>query len=352
MKEAHVSPDTSVQIVDSAVPQPGPEEVLIKVVCAGCNPKDWKYPHFSGVTINSGDDIAGFVERVGEEVYEFRPGDRVAAFHQMRVGGGAFAEFAIAPASTTFHIPEKISFEEASTVPLAALTAAVALYHNLKLPLPWEPAKEKIPLLIYGGSSAIGSFAIKLARRSNIHPIIAVAGKSKDYVESLLDPSQGDAVIDYRDGIDAVVFGIQQALKAADAGSAFHAFDAISEKNTFHALSKALDPIGHITLVLLESNYTSIPESIRTSLTFVGIVHTGPPPLDPKQGVRYVAEGNGRDFGFVFSRLIGRAMQEGWLSGHPQEVVPGGLSGLSTALNNLKAGKANAVKYVIKPVDT
>jgi NADPH2:quinone reductase len=114
MKEALVSPLLVVEIIDTPIPKPKPGEVIIQVICAGCNPKDWKYPVYSEVTANSGDDVAGIISEVGEEVVEFRPGDRVAAFHQMRTSGGAFAEYAIAPATTTFHIPDRTTFEEVS----------------------------------------------------------------------------------------------------------------------------------------------------------------------------------------------------------------------------------------------
>jgi len=67
------------------------------------------------VTQNTGDDIAGYVEEVGDNVTEFKKGDRVAAFHEMRTAGGSFAEYAIAWSHTTFHIPKKTSFEEVST---------------------------------------------------------------------------------------------------------------------------------------------------------------------------------------------------------------------------------------------
>ena len=49
---------------------------------------------------------------------------------------------------------------------------------------------------------------------------------------------------------------------------------------------------------------------------------------------------------FGWSRLFGRGLQEGWISGHPYEVVPGGLEGVQTALENLKAGKASTAKYI------
>ena len=62
-------------------------------------------------TINSGDDIAGVVDQVGENVYEFKPGDRVGAFHEMMTSHGSYAEYAIAWQHTTFHIPKHITFE-------------------------------------------------------------------------------------------------------------------------------------------------------------------------------------------------------------------------------------------------
>ena len=76
---------------------------------------------------NTGDDIAGYVEKVGAGVTEFKVGDRVGAFHEMMTAHGSFAEYAIAWAKTTFHIPENTTFEEAATIPLAAMTAVVGL---------------------------------------------------------------------------------------------------------------------------------------------------------------------------------------------------------------------------------
>ena len=54
---------------------------------------------------------------------------------------------------------------EAATIPLAGITAAVALYRNLELPPPWTPASTPTPLVIYGVSSAVGSFALKFGAK-------------------------------------------------------------------------------------------------------------------------------------------------------------------------------------------
>jgi len=113
MKEAIVSKGPKVEIHDVPIPKPNADQVLIKVVYSGSNPKDWKIPQFFKPH-NSGDDISGIVEEVGENVLEFKKGDRVAAFHEMVKEHGSFAEYAIAWAYTTFHLPAKTSFEEVS----------------------------------------------------------------------------------------------------------------------------------------------------------------------------------------------------------------------------------------------
>jgi NADPH2:quinone reductase len=99
--------------VDSPVTEPNADQVLIKVVVSGSNPKDWKVPEWVGNNINQGDDVAGTVEKVGANVTEFKPGDRVAAFHEIQAPHGSYAEYAVAWAHTTFHIPKKTSFEGA-----------------------------------------------------------------------------------------------------------------------------------------------------------------------------------------------------------------------------------------------
>ncbi|KAF5859927.1 hypothetical protein ETB97_002186 [Aspergillus alliaceus] len=76
--------------------------------------------------LNQGDDIAGVIVKVGSNVVEFKTGDSVGAFHEMCTPGGSYAEYAIAWSHT--------SFEEAATIPLAALTAAISLYAHHRFP--------------------------------------------------------------------------------------------------------------------------------------------------------------------------------------------------------------------------
>ncbi|KAI9689261.1 MAG: hypothetical protein M1820_010172 [Bogoriella megaspora] len=340
MKEAIVGKGPSVQIVDSEIPKPSADQVVIKVVVSGSNPKDvqpllafkWKYPEWTGKSLNQGDDIAGIVHEVGSNVTEFKPGDRVAAFHEMRSPHGSYAEYAVAWQHTTVHIPAKTSFEEAAAIPLAVLTAAVGLYAQLRLPEPWNPGEKDVPLVIYGGASAVGAYTIQLAQRSKIHPQIVVAGGGAPWVEQLIDRSKGDTIVDYRNGDDAVVKGIKDALKGKKLE---YAYDAISEKGSYENISKVLDPNGHITLVLPGKDYSEIPASVDKSMTSVGSVH-----------------GDNKDLGYVFFRYVAKGLQDGWFKPQPHEVQQGGLDGIQGALQKLKDGKASAVKYVFRIADT
>ncbi|KAK3995248.1 alcohol dehydrogenase [Cladorrhinum sp. PSN332] len=347
MKEALVKKGTKVGIVDTPIPQlPSPDHVLIRIVVSGSNPKDWKLPDLfpSDEGTNQGDDIAGIVEEVGANVYEFKPGDRVAAFHEMRTRGGSYAEYGVAWAHTTFHIPKETSFEDAAALPLAAMTAAVGLYLRLSLPQPWSPevpSLPEIPLIIYGASSAVGIYALQFALRSNIHPILCVAGHAKDYVEGFLDKSKGDVVVDYREGDDAVVQKLNEALEGKP--PVRHVLDAVSHGSSITNIAKVFEgqqaagengTKGHVTFVL-GGTKEGLPGGVEQSTTMVGSVHQ-----------------ESKDFGFVYFRYIAKGLREGWFRSQRTEIVPGGLAGVEGALQRLKAGKASAVKYVFRIEDT
>lgn len=247
---------------------------------------------------------------------------------------GSFAEYAVGWQHTTFHIPQETSFEDAAAIPLAAMTAALGLHERLGFDAPWVTGSKngETPLLVYGGASAVGAYAIKLAQRAGIHPIIAVAGRGIPFVESLLSKDKGDAVVDYRNGDDAVVSGIRSALNGKKLA---HAFDAVSENGSYTNIVKVLESDGQLTLVLPGKEYEGVPETVQRTTTMVGEAH-----------------GKDKDFAFVFFRYMARGLAEGWFKPHPVEVVGGGLEGVEEGLRNLKEGKASATKYVFRIGET
>jgi NADPH2:quinone reductase len=214
------------------------------------------------------------------------------------------------------------------------------LFRNLQLPTPWNPATKPTPFIIYGGSTSVGAYAIKLARNSNVHPIIAIAGAGKDYVKTIIDESKGDAVFDYRDGEDRLISNIKKHLEAGNYGPVLHGLDPGIGKSSQKTLNDIVESEGAINLVMPSD--TDVKSATKT-VTSVGTVHytdNGAHGLD------------NRDLGLVVSAWLTKALQAGDFKGHPFEVKAGGLEGVDQALKDLKGGKNSAVKYVFRIADT
>ena len=120
---------------------------------------------------------------------------------------------------------------------------------------------------------------------------------------------------------------------------------AVSEKGSYENICRVLSTNSApnlaksaITLVLPGREYPGIPDTITQSITTVGSVHGQPDDLSK--------------LGHAWFRLFGQGLREGWFSGHLYQVVKGGLAGVAEGLNNLKDGKASAVKYVYRVAET
>ncbi|KAI8654499.1 PKS-ER domain-containing protein [Fusarium keratoplasticum] len=336
MKEAFISPDTQVEI----------REVPIPVPKAGTNPKDWKVPIFLQKSVNSGDDVAGIIEAVGAGVSEFKPGDRVAGMHEIGTAHGSFAEFAITPASTTFHIPDNVTFEEAVTIPLNGLVAAYGLYHVLRLPAPWSPTGiKKTPFVIHGAGTAIGALAIKLVKAANIHPIIATAGNSSDFVNSLLDTEKGDALVDYQQPHDKFVAEIHSAIVKAGGGPAWYGLDCATNHDGAPEYKGVLDGALGLQAGLEDSaGRKPLVATVQAGSKFTGHVDGG----DINVMVAHTGSNEEKCLAYTASRLFAYGLASGWLTGHPTEVVEGGLEGVGEALRRLKSEQVFGKKLIIK----
>ena len=347
--------DSTVTIHDVPIPAlKASTEILVKVIASGVNPKDWKMQSGILTTIsdcpNSGDDVAGIVEATGCDVKDFHKGDRVAGLHELGTRGGSFAEYAILNEWTTFHIPEHISFEQACTVPMASLMAAIGFFGLLKITAgPWaSSADRKTPLVIYGASSAMGTTIIQYAKMVDVHPLICVVGNGIELAEKLLKPEKGDVVVDYRKGDDAVVQGIRSALKGEKLE---YAFDAVSAHGSWINIGQVLDPHGKITLVLPGTREELSP-TVEQTCTMAGSLWKDL--KFQKSGVQgdLGLKVHGRKFGLIFSRLVGRWLGDGRLAIYPYRKEPGGLAGLEGALKSLRGNKTTGFKHVILIADT
>lgn len=151
------------EIADVLDPQIKDEEVLVEIYASSVNPVDWKIRKgmlkmFTGSNFPFilGGDIAGRVAQVGRKVQFFRMGDEVYGKLNAFKGGG-YAEYVAAPQNCIALKPQSLSFEQAATVPLAALTALQALRNKGKV-------NERSRVIINGCSGGVGSFALQIAR--------------------------------------------------------------------------------------------------------------------------------------------------------------------------------------------
>jgi NADPH:quinone reductase-like Zn-dependent oxidoreductase len=152
------------------IPNLDDDYILVKTVAVALNPVDWKkidsQPASGSIT---GHDYSGIVEEIGKAVIKsFRKGDRVAGLvmggDHIKPDSGTFAEFIVAKGDNQLHVPDDVSFEEASAMGVAANTAGLSLFKELQIQQSSNAKSgEGEYLLIYGGSTACGTLGIQLA---------------------------------------------------------------------------------------------------------------------------------------------------------------------------------------------
>lgn len=174
------------QLMELPVPEIRPGEILVKVKAAGVNPVDWKmregylkdlFPHEFPVIL--GWDAAGVVEKVGNGVTRFKKGDEIFAYcRKPIVHGGAYAEYIVLEEEHSAIKPKNISFEEAASIPLAALTAYQSLFDAAKL----QPEES---ILIHAAAGGVGGFGVQLAKDHGSIVWGTASGHNKKYVQDL-----------------------------------------------------------------------------------------------------------------------------------------------------------------------
>lgn len=177
-----------VNYTDVERPEPQAGEALVKVQTAGVNPVDWKIRNGAGermgmkLPIMLGGEIAGTIEKVGEDVEDFKVGD--AVYGMVKTGG--FAEYAVAKASDIAPKPESLDYEHAAAIPLGGLTAWQAIFDLADL-----SSGQRI--LITGASGGVGSLAVQLAKAKGAYVIGTASGRNEKFVRGL----GADEFIDY-----------------------------------------------------------------------------------------------------------------------------------------------------------
>jgi NADPH:quinone reductase-like Zn-dependent oxidoreductase len=187
------SPDV-LRLEEVEKPVPNDNQMLIKVRAVSVNPLDWHFmegtPYIGRPLAfgflkpevpRLGVDYAGTVEAVGKNITEFKPGDEVYGNKF-----GAFAEYVVASDKALALKPPSLTFEQAASLPVAAITALQALRDTGKI-----QAGQKV--LINGASGGVGTFAVQIAKNFGAEVTGVCSGRNVELVRSL----GADHVIDY-----------------------------------------------------------------------------------------------------------------------------------------------------------
>jgi NADPH:quinone reductase-like Zn-dependent oxidoreductase len=252
------------KILDLPTPEPGPDDILVRVRAAGVGPWDIKireglfgnrsFPHVLGV------EAAGIVESTGENVTDLGEGDEVYIY-----SGGCYAEYVSAPAQKVARKPATLSFEEAAAVPVAGSTAYQGIVEEIEL-------KEGETVLITGAAGGVGTMAVQIAASLGARVLGTASPPNHDYLRSLgaaeaidyhgdwvaavrdMAPDGVDAVFDcvggetFRRSFDAVRDGGRVVTIVAfgeedepGRGITHHAFSARTERRKLEKLSEMFD---------------------------------------------------------------------------------------------------------------
>jgi NADPH:quinone reductase-like Zn-dependent oxidoreductase len=193
--ESYGGPEV-LQIEDVAVPQVGPNGVLVRVHASSVNPIDWKLRKGMFKPVRNflfpviwGTDFSGVVTEVGHAVTLFKPGDEVYGFKDGGVAKtyrGTYAEFAVVPEKSVTRKPASLTHEEAAALPAVALTAWQALITQGRL----KPGDR---VLIHAGAGGVGTIAIQLAKAFGAYVAATASGRNQQFLREL----GADLPIDY-----------------------------------------------------------------------------------------------------------------------------------------------------------
>ncbi|SCV68520.1 BQ2448_641 [Microbotryum intermedium] len=328
----------AVQTVDT--PQAGQGEIVVKVEAVALNPTDWKHRDFvspPGAGLSC--DFSGRVVELGQGVKNVLEGDRVAGFIH---GGkdhkhGSFAEYLKTESTLVWKVPDSVDSEEAAALGgIAPHTAFQALHLRLGIPQPSKPISTSESLLVWGGSTSVGLYAVQFAALAGYKVVATSSPKNFDLVKKYGALS----VFDYAD--DATPSKIQEEFPELAL-----ALDTISEKGTTLKTVQSFKGKGHVVVLLSPSDegldkypevkieLTLVYTVLGKEFTFAGGAYFPAMPKDKKA----IEE---------WSEYVPSLIGSGKFKANPLWRQEGGLAKVNDGLNLLKAGKNSAQKITFK----
>ncbi|KAJ3043775.1 hypothetical protein HDV00_004181 [Rhizophlyctis rosea] len=302
-------------------PTAGEGEVVVKVHAAAVNPADWKLAqsefYHKSWPAPFGFDISGTVADVGPGVTGLKAGDEVFG-----KGNYAFAEVTKAPAHYLHKKPSNFSHEQASTVWVGLATAIASLFseNGFGFPRPQENQSFFRPewILITGGATSVGLYAIQLAAASGYSVITTASKKHESYLQTL----GALHVIDYHQPRESQI----AQIKEASHNRLSYALDIVGETEV---ASQSLSDSKNATLVAVSGKNGTVKEGV--TLREVAVLS---PSLAP-----FIRE--------VINDEMLEYLEQGRIQPNKFQVVQGGLEGVKEALKLSQQGSNSGEKLVV-----
>jgi NADPH2:quinone reductase len=219
----------NIQVKHLPVPEPGPDEILLRIESAGVGvwdpyEREGEFAKMFGTKATFpyvlGSDGAGTVAAVGAQVRRFKEGDHAYALALINPKGGFYAEYAVVKADNVSPIPKKLSIEQAGVMPSDALTALRGLDDLLKV-------KKGESVMVFGAGGGIGHLAVQLAKRMGARVFAVASGDDGVALAKKL-------------GADTVVNGRKDDVEAAARAFAPNGLDAALVTAGGEATNRAL----------------------------------------------------------------------------------------------------------------
>ncbi|MFC0400198.1 NADP-dependent oxidoreductase [Paraburkholderia rhizosphaerae] len=234
------------------VPSPGEGEVIVMVMAAGVGPWDaWiragKSVLPQPLPLTPGSDIAGVVVKVGRGVMEVTEGDEIFGVTNRRFTDG-YAQYAKARVDMIAAKPSSMTFEEAASVPVIAVTAWQMLRE-------FASVKAGQRVLVLGGFGNVGGYAVQLAKLAGAHVVATASEAHADHVRSL-----------------GAVEIIERRMSGVDAYSA--SFDAVIDTVGGEALERSyplVRPGGIVVSAVQKPDTTKLPPGVSSDFLLVNV---------------------------------------------------------------------------------
>lgn len=335
-----------------------PGTVLVKTIAVALQPVDYKmaqrFPSEGAVV---GCDFSGLVVRIhpGTET-SLQLGDMVCGVvhgsnttdDEAERTNGAFAEFVRAQVGLLLRVPTQkdITPAQAATLGTALATNALALWADpLALSLSVTPdamASTPFPVMVYGGSSSVGTMAIQLLRLSGINPVVT----SSPHNFELGRHYGADCLFDYVRPSGAPV---GELIRKHTGGALRHVLDCAVDEDSVACCYAALGRVGGHYVSLESCQEAFRLKTGRRTVRYHFVMGLESFGKEVKLDGEYWRPSNKERFKAVsqcFS-MFQRLLDDGKLMAHPVELVEGNFAGILQGLERLRQGKVSGKKLVV-----